>query len=76
MRNIPLITTLLIRSNWLAFKGFATHHAISQKLSKNKVSLGSPFLTGVHVVLGSRLRPCKPSALDLTIANTWVRSSN
>jgi len=24
----------------------------------------------VHVVLGSRLRPCKPSALDLTIANT------
>jgi len=31
---------------------------------------------GVHVVLGSRLRPCKPHALDLTIANTWVRSSS
>ena len=30
----------------------------------------------VHVVLGSRLRPCKPSALDLTIANTWVRFSS
>jgi len=27
----------------------------------------------VHVVLGSHMRPCKPSALDLTIANTWVR---
>jgi len=24
----------------------------------------------VHVVLGSHMRPCKPSALDLTIANT------
>jgi len=30
----------------------------------------------VHVVFGSLLRPCKPSALDLTIANTWVRSSS
>jgi len=28
---------------------------------------------GVHVVLGSHMRPCKPSALDLTIADTWVR---
>jgi len=33
-------------------------------------------LTNVHVVLGSQLRPCKPSASDLTIANTWVRSSS
>jgi len=30
----------------------------------------------VHVVFGSRLRPCKPHALDLTIANTWVRFSS
>jgi len=30
----------------------------------------------VHVVLGSHIRPCKPSALDLTIANTWVRLSS
>jgi len=29
--------------------------------------------TAVHVVLGSHMRPCKPSGLDLTIANTWVR---
>jgi len=34
-----------------------------------------PFVH-VHVVFGSRLRPCKPHALDLTIANTWVRSSS
>jgi len=27
----------------------------------------------VHVVLGSHMRPCKPSAFDLTITNTWVR---
>ena len=30
----------------------------------------------VHVVFGSRLRPCKPHASDLTIANTWVRFSS
>jgi len=34
-------------------------------------------LTGVvmrvHVVFGSHMRPCKPCALDLTIANTRVR---
>jgi len=27
----------------------------------------------VHIVFGSRMRPCEPCALDLTIANTWVR---
>ena len=27
----------------------------------------------VHIVFGSHMRPCKPCALDLTIANTWVR---
>ena len=31
------------------------------------------MVPNVHVVLGSHMRPCKPSALDLTIANTWVR---
>jgi len=30
----------------------------------------------VHMIFGSHMRPCKPCALDLTIANTWVRSSS
>jgi len=29
--------------------------------------------TNVHVVFGSHMRSCKLCALDLTIANTWVR---
>jgi len=30
----------------------------------------------VHVVFGSLARLCKPHALDLTIANTWIRPSS
>jgi len=30
-------------------------------------------LVAVHIVFGSHMRPCKPCALDLTIANAWVR---
>jgi len=30
----------------------------------------------VHVVFGSLVRLYKPHALDLTIANAWVRSSS
>jgi len=30
----------------------------------------------VHVVLGSLVRLYKPHALDLTIANTWIRPSS
>ena len=31
------------------------------------------YVANVHMVLGSHMRPCQPSALDLTIGNTWVR---
>jgi len=29
-------------------------------------------MTVYTLVIGSLVRPCKPHALDLTIANTWV----
>jgi len=44
--------------------------------SVNIIIFGWFLQTNVHVVLGSRMRPCKPSALDLTIANAWVRLSS
>jgi len=37
---------------------------------------GGHLFTCVHVVFGSQLRPCKSHALDLTIANAWVRFSS
>ena len=39
----------------------------------SKDFLGIAFKASVHIVLGSHMRPCKPCALNLTIANSWVR---
>jgi len=40
------------------------------------IGVPSKKLYGVHVVIGSLVRLCKPHALDLTIATTWIRSSS
>jgi len=62
----PAVSHILTHSVNFAFFFFRSSDLLKPLLGR----------TSVHVVFGSQLRPCKPSALDLTIANTWVRSSS
>ena len=57
----------------IQFKQSPLQARILQTASSEFDELDYPVHYPVQVVLGSHMRPCKPSALDLTIANTWVR---
>jgi len=83
--NITLVAIYNVHGDQLHFPrsaaDFLMHFAMRNPTGEEAQAVGASLVASslqrcqisVHAVLESHLRPCKPSALDLTIANTWVR---